>query len=157
MSPDLKQVVKVFTRTNPDAILDVIITNLHNLFLPPTTMAPLDNDDDRSGKPSDHLVVVMEPLSSQNPTSVKRYKTIKYRPFPDSAIREMGLWVQSQTWDEIYKISDADKKTTEKFEEILMRKVDFFFPEKTIRINEDDKPWVDSHLLKLDRQQKSFS
>ena len=153
LSPDLKQVVKVFTRRNPEAILDVIITNLHNFFQPPRTLEPLDNDMDSAGKPSDHLVVIMEPLSNENPTQVKRYKCIKYRPFPESAIREMGQWVQAQTWQEIYQLNDVNLKA-EKFEKMIMEKVEVFFPEKTVKLSENDKPWVDSKLIQLDRQQK---
>ena len=41
LSPDLHQVVKVITRTNPDATLDVIITNISALYQPPTTLPPL--------------------------------------------------------------------------------------------------------------------
>jgi hypothetical protein len=99
LSPDLQQVVKVVTRTNPEQTHDVIITNIQSLYHAPTTLAPLAHV---RGKSSDHLIVVMEPLSSQFPTQEKRYKVIKYRPFTDSAIREMGLWVQSQSWNEIY-------------------------------------------------------
>ena len=130
LSPDLKQVVKVFTRMNPDAILDVIITNLHNLFQPPRTLEPLDNDAHNTGKPSELLAVVMELLTNQNPTHIKRYKYVKYRPFPESAIREMGQWVQSQTWQVIYLLDDVNSKA-EKFEEIIMEKIDLFFPKKT--------------------------
>ena len=95
LSPDLHQVVQIPTRRNPDAILDQIITNLQMYFHPPSTLEPLDNDEENSGKPSDHLTVVWEPLSNVNPAETKQYKTIKYRPFPDSAIREMGQWVQN--------------------------------------------------------------
>ena len=153
MSPDLHQAVKVVTRRNPDATLDVIITNIQSFYHPPTTLEPLDNDENVNGKPSDHLIVKMVPLSSQNPNLIKRYKVIKYRPFPDSAIREMGQWIQSQTWKEIYDIQSPDLKA-EKFEELLMLKVNLLFPEKTIKLSENDKPWVDSQLLKLDRQCK---
>ena len=52
LSPDLKQVVKVFTRRNPEATLDVIITNLSSLFQPPRVLEPLDNDVEGDGKPS---------------------------------------------------------------------------------------------------------
>ena len=116
LSPDLKQVVKIVTRRNPDATLDLIITNLQSLYQPPSTLEPLDNDEAVSGAPSDHLIVKMLPLSNENPSQLKRYKTIKFRPFPDSAIREMGLWVQSKSWHEIYKIDDVNLKV-EIFEE----------------------------------------
>ena len=97
LSSDLKQVVTTKTRTNPDAILDKILTNLHNYYLTPTTLPPLDNDIDSSGKPSDHLIVVWNPLSTANPSQQKKYKTVKYRPFTESGVREMGQWVQKQS------------------------------------------------------------
>ena len=153
LSPDLKQVVQIITRRNPDATLDVIITNLQSFYHPPTTLEPLDNDATVTGKPSDHLIVKMSPLTNQNPTQIKRYKTIKFRPFPDSAIREMGKWVQSQSWQEIYVLKDANLKA-ELFENILMEKINYFFPEKSIKVSENDKPWADAELLKLDRQCK---
>ena len=84
LSPDLKQVVQIVTRRNPDATLDLIITNLESMYHLPTTLEPLDNDENVSGKPSDHLIVVMKPLSNSNPSKSVRYKTVKYRPFPDS-------------------------------------------------------------------------
>ena len=37
---------------------------------------------------------------------------------------------------------------------MLMDKVNLFFPEKSIRLSDNDKPWVDSQLLKLDRKCK---
>ena len=153
LSPDLKQVVGIFTRRNPDAILDKIITNLHSLYHVPTTLPPLDNDEDVLGKPSDHLIVHMKPLSSGNPSKQKKYKTIKYRPFPDSAIRQMGQWVQAQNWHEIYLEKDANMKA-EMFENMIMEKVNFLFPEKSIKVSEDDQPWANSELKNLDRKCK---
>ena len=71
LSPDLKQVVKVITRLNPEATLDVIITNIHALYQAPTTLPPLDNDEDESGKPADHLIVLIKPLSVEFPSQIK--------------------------------------------------------------------------------------
>ena len=96
----------------------------------------------------------MKPLSNLNPSQTVRYKKIKYRPFPDSGIRQMGQWVQSQSWKEIYSEMDPDKKA-ELFESIMMEKVNLFFPEKVLKINENDKPWANSQLLVLDRQRKT--
>ena len=120
---------------------------------PLSTLPPLDNDENVIGKPADHLIVLMKPLSNQFPSQDKRYKVIKYRPFPDSAIRSMGQWIQSQSWEEIYRIKCPNIKA-QRFEEIIMEKVNFFFPEKSIKLNQNDKPWVDGKLLKLDRARK---
>ena len=151
LSPDLKQVVSVITRRNPDAILDKILTNLHSYYLNPTTISHLENDEDVAGKPSYHLIVVYRPLSTGNPAKQRTYKTIKYRPFPDSGMRKMGVWVQQQKWKEIYDLSSVNQKT-EKFEQIIMERVNFYFPEKCIKLNENDKPWISPELKALDRQ-----
>ena len=67
LSPDLRQLVTVVTRTNPDATLDLIISNLHLYYLSPTTFPPLSNDEYNNGKPSDHLPVVSQVKILINP------------------------------------------------------------------------------------------
>ena len=153
LSPDLKQVVCSVTRRNPDATLDLIITNMHSFYHQPFTMEPLDNDVEGLGKPSDHLIVVMQPLSSANPVQSKKYKTVTFRPYPDSGIREMGKWIQSQSWNEVYSLQSAHDKA-EKFESMLNEKINLYFPEKTIKVNENDKPWMNVELINLDRKRK---
>ena len=153
LSPDLHQVVQVPTRRNPDATLDLIITNLHAFFHPPVTLEPLENDEGNGGKPSDHLPVMMYPLTNENPKQAKKYKIIKFRAYPDSAIREMGQWLQSQSWHDIFKLSCANAKA-EKLEEMLLDKINVLFPEKILKVNENDKPWINPELKKLDRVRK---
>ena len=63
LSPDLQQVVKVATRLNPDRILNPIITTLRKYYCEPVTKPPIKADSKKAGKPSDHLVVVMEPIT----------------------------------------------------------------------------------------------
>ena len=153
LSPNLRQVVQIPTRTNPDAILDKIITNLHMFFSEPTTLEPLDNDEMNNGKPSDHLTVIWKPLTNNSPIEPKLYKTIKFRPFPDPGIREMAQWVQAQTWQDFYQLSCANAKV-DKFETMLMQKINSIFPEKNIRVNKNTKPWMNSQSILLDRQRK---
>ena len=145
LSPDLHQVVQVCTRRNPDAILDLIITNLQMYYHPPSTLEPLDNDEDNSGKPTDHLTVIWKPLTNENPSKSKFYKSITYRPFPESGIREMG--------HDVYNSRDVNTKV-DNFEKLLIEKINLYFPEKTIRINEMDKPWMNIQLINLDRRRK---
>ena len=83
----------------------------------------------------------MYPLTSENPMQAKKYKTVRFRTYPDSAIREMGQWIQSQTWHEVYNLSCANQKAG-KLEEMLMEKINFLFPEKSLKVNENDKPWM---------------
>ena len=63
LSPNLKQEVKVFTRLNPPAILDPIITTQGKWYQSPMTKPPINLNKD-GGKPSDHLIVLRLPLVS---------------------------------------------------------------------------------------------
>ena len=64
LSPHLVQAVKVPTRLDPPVILDPIITTLSNYYNKPVTRPTIQNVVNKKGKPSDHLVVIMRPLSS---------------------------------------------------------------------------------------------
>ena len=86
LSPHLKQEVKVPTRLNPPAILDPIITTLGKWYQSPVTKPPLNPNDD-SGKPSDHLIVLMSAL--QIPP--RFYTTVVARPLTQSEIERCKL------------------------------------------------------------------
>ena len=48
---------------NPPRIFDPIITTLSDYYQLPKCLPPLDADPDSNGKPSDHMMVEMEPVS----------------------------------------------------------------------------------------------
>ena len=60
----LKQAISVPTRKG--ATLENIITDICNLYHPPTTLPPLQVDDGAKGKDSDHEVIVFAPMSDNN-------------------------------------------------------------------------------------------
>ena len=141
LSPSLKQVVKVPTRLNPDVTLDPVITTLGRFYQPPVTKPPLDNDEDKDGKPSDHLVVLMYPISAQIGCPPRTTRLVTFRPLPQSGIDRMGRWVQEQTWTEIYKCPDVSMKA-EMLQTILKQKLDEYLPTKMIKLCSEDKPWI---------------
>ena len=152
MSPTLKQVVQIPTRRNPEATLDKIITTLSKYYLSPSTMPPLDNDVEGNGKPSDHLIVEMRPIGElDNPKP--KYKTITFRPLPDSGLLQMKQWLQTETWQELYQKETADEKA-EHLHSKLLEKLELYLPEKTVKIRPDDRAWVTSEIKSLDRIQK---
>ena len=110
LSPSLRQVVQVPTRMNPEAILDPVITTMWRLYSPPVTKPPLDNDADKQGKPSDHLVVLLYPINSKFGCPPRKSRLITFRPLPESGVRKMGSWIQKQTWIEIYNCPDVNSK-----------------------------------------------
>ena len=153
LSPSLKQVVQVPTRLNPDATLDPVITTMWRLYVPPITKPPIDNDQDKKGKPSDHLVVLMYPINAQIGCPPKNKRLVTFRPLPESGIRKMGVWIQQQTWREIYRCPDVHLKA-EILQNMLKEKLEEFLPLKTIKFTDEDKPWANQQVKDLDRRCK---
>ena len=152
LSPRLVQCVKVPTRLNPAAILDPIITTLHALYMEPVTMPPINNNLE-NGKPSDHLVVLMRPLSAMLPTPPRQYYTVQTRPITESGLRIFGQWIISHSWREVYNCTDVNRKA-EILQSVLLEKYYRVFPIKCIKLCRDDKPWVSAKLKKIDRARK---
>ena len=147
------QVVTKFTRMNPPAMLDPIIMTLAPYYQEPEVLEPLDADADKIGVPSDHFPVVAKPISSINNKTCRQTKEIRTRPFPKSGMEKMKVWLRDKCWDEIYNEDSAHKKA-EVFQNILVDKMNEIFPEKIIKINSDDQPWMSVKLKKLDRRRK---
>ena len=152
LSPSFQQVVKVPTRLNPDAILDKIITTMSKFYSPPVTKPPLQNDAN-NGAPSDHLVVLMFPISSELECPPRVYRTVQYRPLTDSGVKIYGEWLAEQTWAGIYAEQDCHKKA-EIFQTQLLQKYEEIFPIKQLKICDEDKPWFSKSLKLLDRKRK---
>ena len=74
LSNNMRQLVTDYTRLNPPAILDPIISTLGSYYQKPTCLPPLDSDPDTNGKPSDHLIVVMKPLDNINDKTGRIYE-----------------------------------------------------------------------------------
>jgi hypothetical protein len=82
------QIVKKWTRMNPPALLDPIITSLANFYQEPLCLEPLDADPDKNGVKSDHRIVVSRPIKAINNKCVRSTRKVKVRPFPESVIKK---------------------------------------------------------------------
>ena len=152
LSPNLKQVVSVPTRNNPDAILDTIITTLPMYYQCPVTLPPLDNDSDNNGKPSDHLIVYMPPISAGVPKK-KLYKYVTFRPLPESGLLQFAEWIRAEKWETIFQATTAHEKAAN-LQYLVLQKLNEFLPLKTSKICSEDEPWFNFKLKKLDRKRK---
>ena len=152
LSPNLKPQVKVPTRTNPDAILDTITSTLSAYYQDPFTLPPLDNDSDKSGKPSDHLIVVWKPINASEPKK-KVYKQVTHRPLPESGLLKFSDWIEKQTWESVLNATTAHQKA-EKLQNLMLENLNKFLPLKTVKICSEDDVWYNSKLKKIDRKQK---
>ena len=153
ISPNLKQVVTKPTRMNPPAILDKIITTLHTFYQMPIIQPPLDNDPDKTGSPSDHKIVVMEPISTINNKPARTTKTITYRPITEAGIEKMETWFKGQTCGN----RDQNKNVHEEAHELmntLRVKTDECFPLKTRKITSDNQPFYTEKLSILKRRKQ---
>ena len=152
LSPSLKQTVEIVTRTNPDATLVKIISTLSKFYHPPTSLPPLDNDVEGNGKPSDHLIIISKPISLNN-YPVPKLKIITYRPLPESGMLLFKQWLQTESWTKLYEMSNAHEKA-EYLHTTLLKKLECYLPEKTIKISANDKAWVNNDIKSLDRKCK---
>ena len=155
LSHSLVQCVKVPTRLNPDRILDPIITTMSKYYAEPETKPPINPDDNSNGKPSDHLVVMMRPVSATYEVPPRVYRTVHTRPYTESGVAAFKQWIESEScgWGSIYTCGDSHKKA-QLFQESLTQAYEECFPIKSFKISDDDCPWMTKSLKKLDRLRK---
>ena len=157
LSPNLSQIVTKPTRrdpaTNVESILDPVITTLTSYYQAPCCLPPLDPDPDTNGKPSDHRIVVVRPISSINNKCARTTRDIKVRPITDLGMFNYRKWLIDQDWSNVYKAESPSEKART-LQTMLFQSFDKFFPEKTLRISSDDQPWITHKLKAMDRKRK---
>lgn len=139
----LTQVVKDNTRG--DAILDMILTNMPDLYNRPTILPPIGS--------SDHNSILWCPKLNHIVHKVVKKKT---RPLRESSLFAFGQWVTTHTWPEVYETKDVLSKA-DNFYSTLTSAADRFFPTKTVKVHPTDKIWMTpgvKHLIEL--RQKAF-
>ena len=132
------QMVKKWTRMNPPAILDPIISTFSNYYQEPLCLEPLDADPDKNGVKSDHRIVISRPINTINNKCVRETRKVKVRPFPESGMLKMKEWFISETFEHVYRAVSAHDKA-DIFQKMLIQKLDEIFPEKERKINSDDQ------------------
>ena len=143
IDPSLRQTVQHNTRGQQ--ILDVIVTNLSRYYDQPVIVPPLQPDQPGRGAPSDHHGVVATPRSNKSVRITKMKK--KIRPLPDSLLRVFRSKLEAQNFHfhtglEVDQMVDRfTKVTNDLFCEV--------FPEKTIIVSPEDKPWFNEQLRQI--------
>ena len=112
----LKQFNSVPTRKG--ANLELLLTDLHPFYHPPTTLPPLQVDEDKTGSDSDHDIVLLAPRCNSKFKVERIKKTIKTRPLPDSGLIHFGKDITNQKWDEVLNGDNIDEKV-QKFHGII--------------------------------------
>ena len=145
----LRQVVDLPTRKG--VILDIILINIPQFYNAPIIVPPVPCDNPADGVPSDHSVPVCVPHSDRNNPPVRRFKTVTYRPLPDSAVRQFGSWITSESFSQI-KDDLPPSLHAKSLESILLANLDKYCPQKTMRVGPQDKPWMNSELKVISRR-----
>ena len=150
---NMRQVVQSPTRLSPPAMLDPILTTLSKFYQVPVCIPPLDPDPDSDGSPSDHLMVLMHPISTLNNKSARTKRSVTFRPLPESGLRLFGDWLSQHPWDNVYNDESAHNKA-QTFQSDLLDALNHFLPEKTVNFSSDDQPWCNPAIKDLDRKCK---
>ena len=125
--------------------------NLSRFYNSPKIVPSLSPDDPSTGKDRDHYVPVCAPHTDRyNPPS-RTFKTVKYRPLPESSLRKFGEWIVQEGWGGMKKNLPPSKQV-EIFEKIILDKLDIFCTEKTIKVSSQDKQWINAELKTIHRQ-----
>ena len=147
--------MKIPTRLNPDRMLDPIITTMSKYYMDPETKPPINPDVNSNGKPSDHLVVIMRPISASYEIPPRVYRTVQMRPYTQSGVVAFRQWIESEScqWTDIYTNRNTHEKA-QAFQQALTQAYETCFPIKSFKISDDDCPWMSKSLKKLDRLRK---
>ena len=89
-------------------------------------------------------------ITSSRPS--RRCKSITYRPLPNEAINEFGKWITQESFDELGKPNISTTEYAQQLQSSLFDKLNELCPLKTIKINSQDKPWINFELKSLKRR-----
>ena len=153
LSPLMKQIVTKPTRHNPPRLLDPIVTTLSNFYQTPEVLLPLDNDPDKDGKPSDHSIVVAEPISEMNNVCARQLRKIKVRPMPEIKLELLKSQFKCEQWQKLRESNSAHEQA-HLFHSQLVKICNNIIPEKNRIISSDDQPWYTERLKVLNKKKK---
>ena len=127
------------------------MTDLHTLFHPPTTLPPLQVDEDKLGQDSDHEVVV--PKQNIKFKKSRTKKTVKTRPLPESQISKFEDDLRKYPWDEAFRNKSVNEQV-DLFHNFLRGNLEKYFPEKNSQMSTLDRKWMTPHLKQISRAMK---
>ena len=96
--PKLRQIIS--HNTCNGKVLDVLMTNVPELFGVPEIIPPVQPDNPNYGCPSDHNPIIATPLgNTTSPQNSNEYSVKVSRPLPESGVQEFGQWLVGENWD----------------------------------------------------------
>jgi hypothetical protein len=138
----LKQVIKEPTRNS--TILDLMLTDIHKFYQVPLVLAPIGT--------SDHCTIIWS-LQEQMKHKQKS-KWINVRPLKSSLLQAFEQNISEYNWSPVLNASCINDKVS-KFLEITTEMVEAFFPLKSVKIQVDNKPFLNGRIKQLYRTQRN--
>lgn len=130
-----KQVVKVGTRG--DVTLDLIITDMAQLYDKPTILPPLGL--------SDHQAILWTPKGVRSNNTCQKHQRRLMKP---ANMYSFGQWITSHPWQEVYDAKDVTSKTSA-FYSTLSAACNNHFPVVTVKLHPTDRPWMTTEIKEL--------
>lgn len=134
-SLSLTQVVEVPTRE--EKVLDLIFTNIEEFYNPPYTLPAIGM--------SDHLTVIWKP--SRKPPD-RSQSVVKYRPQTQEQLQIYREWLARKNWSKVLTMKNGNNMMQEVTAQ-LFHEYKVIFPEKTILVKSQNKPWVTKEIKDL--------
>jgi hypothetical protein len=132
----LKQIVKKPTRKN--AILDLILTNMHDYYENPCTFPPFGL--------SDHNAVTVEGKEREHFNTTK---IVYSRDKRASRKAEMGRYLSGVDWPILFSSLQLCEDLLYVFNNVVHTGLQILMPVKRIRVNTTDAPWMTAHVKSL--------
>jgi hypothetical protein len=92
LDPTLRQLVRGFTNKQKDKVLDVVYTDCPNLMQEPTILPPMQVDEGKERKDSDHAGVKVLPRNNLAREGGAVRERVRVRPFPESGIESVQFY-----------------------------------------------------------------
>ena len=139
--------------TYRDRNLDWMLTTMCNYYQVPIVVKPVSCDKPLYGKPSDHLVPVVYPLTGSLGEEKNVYTMKICRPMPESGINYFINSVATFNWNVVLDTADVELQD-KMLLELLNSALDNCLPMKKVRMTNKDKFFITKELKVLDRARK---
>ena len=117
------------------------MSDIHKFYQEPLVLAPIGG--------SDHCTIVWSSKVQLQPQKVS--KRINVRPLKSSSLLVFEQFIQEYYWSGVLSSTNVNDKVNSFLEEVSDM-VDIFFPLKSIKVHEDDKPYINGRIKHLIRK-----
>ena len=141
----LKQIVKKPTRKN--AILDLVLTNMHGFYADPQHFPPFGL--------SDHHTVTVE--AKERAEFRQAPKFVLKRDKRESRRAELGWYFGTMDWQTLFSSANCCQDMLDILHNVIHTGLKILMPVRRVRVNTSDVPWMTPHLKSLIlKQQRAF-